>query len=123
RSATTTRTTRAARAARAAVAGRVAGAGVIRPSTARTVPSRSSAGGAWTCGATSAGACTTGTSATGTSAAGAGILPDDGIDHDVDVHDASDGVGEVLRRRAAAESAHEALGAESEHEGAAVQPV
>src|SRR5690606_1626593 len=120
RSTTTTRTTRAAG---AVAAGRLDGTGVTRTGTARTVPSRSSAGGAWTCGATSAGACTTGTSATGTSAAGAGILPDDGIDHDVDVHDASDGVGEVLRRRAAAESAHEALGAESEHEGAAVQPV
>src|SRR5690606_5367691 len=45
RSTTTTRTTRAAR---AVVAGRVAGTGVIRPGTARTVPSRSSAGGAWT---------------------------------------------------------------------------
>src|SRR5699024_5567052 len=66
-----------------------------------------------------AAARTTGTGST----AGPGVVPHHGLDRDLDVHDAAHRIGEVLRGGAAMEGVDQAIGAEADHERAAVHAV
>src|SRR5699024_11957365 len=70
-----------------------------------------------------AGAGATGPGSTAGTAPGAGVIPHDGLDRDLDVHDAAHRIGEVLRGGAAMEGVDQAIGAEADHERAAVDTV
>src|SRR5699024_315334 len=59
----------------------------------------------------------------GTAGTWPGVIPHDGLDRDLDVHDAAHRIGEVLRGGAAMEGVDQAIGAEADHERAAVDTV
>src|SRR5699024_920057 len=59
----------------------------------------------------------------GTAGTWPGVVPHHGLDRDLDVHDAAHRIGQVLRGGAAMERVDQALGAEADHERAAVHTV
>src|SRR5699024_4825969 len=74
----------------------------------------------------SAGTGTGGTAGAGTGGTAGtwpGVVPHHGLDRDLDVHDAAHRIGQVLRGGAAMERVDQALGAEADHERAAVHTV